>query len=856
MALRPYEAYGATPLREEALMKAVVMAGGEGSRLRPLTIGRPKPMVPIVNRPVMEHILLLLKRHGITEVVVTLQYLANVIQDYFGNGAALGMKLHYSVEEVPLGTAGSVKLAERLLDDTFIVISGDALTDYDLSAIIDYHKAKKSVATLTLTHVANPLEYGVVITDGTGHIRQFLEKPSWSEVISDTINTGIYVLEPEVLARCPAGRPYDFSQELFPGLLADGQPIYGYVPAGGYWTDVGTIEEYMRACFDVLENKVDVEIGEPSARAGLWCGPGARTSPEATINGPVYIGHDVKIGPGVVIDGPAVIGDNSRVEARAHIGRTVLQRSCYVGERAELTGALVGEGCVLKSGVMLMEGVVVGDSCTIDEGAVVQANVKIWPNKGVEAGATVSSSIVFGRQGQRMLFRRHAVSGLVNIDVTPEFAAKLGAAYGATLPLGGTVAVNRDLYRPSRMIKRALIAGLPSAGVNVSDCGSLPLPVLRYYIRANKDIGGGVHVRINPDDARVVEMRLIDRNGQEMSRGVERKIETLFFREDFRRAQPDDVGSIAYAADVVSRYHQGFLEQIEGVARIRDRRFRLVVDYSYGPAAGVLPGLLDALGCEVLAINATAPDNRPGGSAEGDLDEGLRRVGAITATLGMNLGVVIDTSGEIMRLTDEEGHVVPTMSAFAAMVALAFQAQQGIAVAAPVTASRVLERIAARYGGSIVRTKVDPQALMTVGASVRFGGDGAGGFMVPRFQPTFDAMMGLAKLLETLAATGSTLAAAVRNLPSFYMGATDVPCSWDQKGAVMRVLNERYSADNGASSSIDGIRVDEDGGAEWALILPDADRPLFHVVAEGDSQPAADALAEKYAGVVGAIQRH
>jgi len=848
-------AYADTPHEEEMPMKAVVMAGGEGSRLRPLTIGRPKPMVPIVNRPVMEHILLLLKRHGITEVVVTLQYLANVIQDYFGDGEALGMRLHYSVEDVPLGTAGSVKLAERLLDDTFLVISGDALTDYDLSAIIDYHRSKKAVATLTLTHVDTPLEYGVVVTDAGGHIRQFLEKPSWSEVISDTINTGIYVLEPEVLRRCPPGQPYDFSQELFPGLLRDGQPIYGYVPAGGYWTDVGTIEEYMRACFDAIEGKVDVEIGEAGARPQLWCGPGAQTSAEATINGAVYIGNGVKIGPGAVIDGPVVIGDNSHVEARAHIARSVLQRSCYVGERAELTGALVGENCVLKGGAVLMEGVVVGDSCTIDEGAVVQANVKIWPNKGVEAGATVSSSIVFGRQGQRMLFRRHAVSGLVNIDVTPEFAAKLGAAYGATLPLGGVVAVNRDLYRPSRMIKRALISGLPSAGVDVSDCGSLPLPVLRYYIRSVKDIAGGIHVRINPDDARVVEMRLIDRNGQEMSRNAERKIETLFFREDFRRAQPDDVGSIDYASDVAVRYNEGFLAQVEGVARVRERRFRLVVDYSHGPAAGVLPGLLDALGCEVLAINATAPDNRPGGPPKHDLDESLRRVGAITATLGMDLGVVIDSSGEIMRLTDGGGHVVAPMSAFAAMVSLAFRAQQGISVAAPVTASRVLEEVAAAHGGAIVRTKVDPQALMTVGANVRFAGDGAGGFIVPRFQPTFDAMMGLAKLLEVLAASGSTLAAAVDDLPSYYMGAADVPCAWDRKGVVMRVLNERYSAGDGSSGSIDGIRVDEDGGAAWALILPDADRPIFHVVAEGGSQRAADALAEKYAALVGDIQR-
>ncbi|MHB9091110.1 MAG: nucleotidyltransferase family protein, partial [Chloroflexota bacterium] len=170
-------------------MKAVVMAGGEGSRLRPLTLQRPKPMVPVVNKPVMEHVLDLLKKHGITEVVVTLQYLASVIQNQFGDGSSYGMKIVYSVEETPLGTAGSVKAAEEHLQEPFLVISGDALTDFDLDAIVKFHNDKRSLATLTLYRVPNPLEYGVIIVDYEGRVRQFMEKPSWGEVISDTVNT-------------------------------------------------------------------------------------------------------------------------------------------------------------------------------------------------------------------------------------------------------------------------------------------------------------------------------------------------------------------------------------------------------------------------------------------------------------------------------------------------------------------------------------------------------------------------------------------------------------------------------------------------------------------------------------------
>lgn len=830
-------------------MKAVVMAGGEGSRLRPLTIGRPKPMVPIVNRPVMEHILLLLKRHGITEIVVTVQYLARVIQDYFDDGAALGIRLHYSVEDVPLGTAGSVKLAEHLLNETFLVISGDALTDFDLQAIIDFHRARKSIATITLTRVPEPLEYGVVVTDGDGRIRRFLEKPSWSEVISDTINTGIYVLEPEVLQRCPSGQPYDFSHDLFPGLLADDKPMFGYV-AEGYWTDVGTIPEYARASFDVLEGKVRANIGESCDRPGIWCGKGAVIAPSARVNGPVYIGHDVQIGPGVIIDGPAVIGDNTIVEPYAHIARSIVWRSCYVGERAELRGAIVGEQCTLKTNVIVNEGAVVGDSSTVDDGATIQANVKIWPNKQIEAGASVSSSIVWGRQGQRMLFRRHAVSGLINVDVTPEFAAKLGAAYGATLPLGSTVAISRDLYRTSRMIKRAIISGLPSAGINVVDCSTLPVPVVRYYIRTSKEISGGVHVRLNPRDGRIVDAQLIDKNGQDMAKNAERKIESLFFREDFRRAQPDDIGSIAYATQAAERYRQGFLE-IMDVERVQGTGFKLVVDYCHGPAATILPDLLDALGCEVLAINATVQENLPGAPWGDNLAENLRRVGTITAALNMNLGAVIDPSGETLHLVDEQGHAVPPMAAFAAMTALAFQTGKNLAVAAPVTASHVLEKIAERHGGTIVRTKADRQAVMAVREGVRFGGDGEGGLIIPRLHNTFDAIIGLAKLLELLAATGSSLATAVRVLPAYFIGTADVPCAWDQKGKVMRVLNESYG--NGKTGSVDGLRIDL--GEEWVLVLPDADRPFFHIVAEGHSQRSANSLAQKYASIVNGLQR-
>ena len=215
-------------------------------------------MVPLVNRPMLEHILLLLKRHGVTDVILTVQYMASFIQNQIGNGSDLGMNVTYSVEEHPLGTAGSVRQAAESLDDTFLVISGDALTDFNLDAIVAYHKERRAMATLTLYRVPNPLEYGVVVTAEDGSIRQFQEKPSWSEVVSDTINTGIYVLEPSIFEYYERDQVFDFSKDLFPVLLKAEKPLFGYV-AEGYWTDVGSIEEYVRATRDVLTGKVEID---------------------------------------------------------------------------------------------------------------------------------------------------------------------------------------------------------------------------------------------------------------------------------------------------------------------------------------------------------------------------------------------------------------------------------------------------------------------------------------------------------------------------------------------------------------------------------------------------------------------
>ena len=830
-------------------MKAVVMAGGEGSRLRPLTIGRPKPMVPIVSKPVIAHILDLLKRHGITEVVLTLHFMPESIQNYFGDGHSLGMEIHYAIEETPLGTAGSVKNAQEFLDESFLIISGDAVTDINLQQVIAFHQAKKAEATLTLYRVPNPLEYGVIITDPGGKITQFLEKPSWGEVISDTVNTGIYVIEPSVLDLIEPGVPTDWSKDVFPQLLEAGRPLYGYV-ANGNWTDVGDIGEYMRATADVLYHRVRTE--DPGRHIGgdIWVGEGVEIAPDAQLYGPIYLGDEVKVKGGVIIHGPTVVRDYTIVDNRVHLDRSIIWRNCYIGEGAEIRGAIVGRQCTVKSKAVLFEGVVLGDNSIVGEGAVLHANVKIWPDKEIEPGATVKTSIIWGARGRKVLFGRFGVTGVVNVDLTPEFGARLGAAFGATLPKGGTVTINRDPHRSPRMIKRAVISGLPSAGIHVQDLRSMPIPVARYYTRATNAVGG-VHVRLSPFDQRVVDIRFFDGQGRNLSKDVERGIERIFFREDFRRVYLNEIGTIDYAPQVIETYIKGFLAAVDADA-IRQARCRIVVDYAYAPSSDVLPSIMTALGAEVVPL-ASHVDGEKMSVPPEEFDRELKELTLITGVLDAQLGVRLDVGGEKLFLVDQQGRYIPEPTASVAMASLALRANPGGTLVVPVHLTSVFEQIAGQHGGQVLRCKVDSHDLMDLSAreGVVVAADGSGNYVFPQFQPTIDGLMATVKLLEFLAAQHTTLAEVVAGLPAFHVQQREVSCPWEAKGTVMRLLNQQYK--DRRAELIDGIKVLL-GEREWVLILPDPDYPKFHVYAEARTDNEARDLVDRYVRIVEGLQ--
>lgn len=824
-------------------MKAVVMAGGDGARLRPLTIGRPKPMVPVVNKPVMGHILDLLKSHGITEVIVTLRYLASVIQDFFGDGSHLGMDITYVVEDSPLGTAGSVKNAAAYLDETFLVISGDALTDFDLSDIIRSHKARKVLATITLTHVPNPLEYGVVITNENGYVDRFLEKPGWAELISDTVNTGIYVLEPAALDLIPTDVAYDFSNELFPTMLENQQPIYGYI-ADGYWCDVGTIAEYQRATADLLYGRV--KLSEPIGThvgGGIWVGENVEIAPSAQLFGPVYLGNEVKIKGDVQIYGPTVIRDNTVVDNYSRIERSIAWRNNYIGENCEIRGATITRQCTIKPKVVMYEGVVIGDNCALGEGCVLHADVKLWPHKQIDDGATVKESIIWGEQGRRSLFSRFGVSGVVNVDLTPEYAAKLSAALGAMLPKGSFVAISRDVHRSSRMLKRALVSGLPSSGVNVWDLGSVPIPVARYFIRTHGDTSAGVHVRISPFDQRVVDIRIMNGQGMNQTSTEERVIERNFFREDFRRAFLQEIGLIQYASAPVQEYAQGFLQHVDS-RRIREAQFKLVVDYSHGLTSDTFPGILNSLGVDALQVNARMDETKLA-MLQSEFKTNQERVSKIVSALGADLGVQFDVGGEKIFLVDELGNMLDDITTSALMVELGLFAKPGRSAAGLITLPNAFETIARWHGSDIVRIGNHMHRFMLGAhdAGILLAVDGTGNYIFPEFHPTVDGMMATARLLEYLAIRQLPLSKVVSYLPPMYLAKASVTCPWEAKGRMMRLFSERYKERR--IETIDGLKIHLDR-AEWVHLSPNPDKPQFELLAEGACDGRAAELIDEY----------
>jgi mannose-1-phosphate guanylyltransferase/phosphomannomutase len=322
-------------------MKIILMAGGFGLRLHPLTFDRPKALVPFINKPIINHIFDWLKRQGFTEIILTTQHRADEIEAYCGNGEAWGLQLTYLLEPTRLGTAGSVKNAQALVGhETFLVISCDLVTDIDLHALIEFHYQKKAQATIALKRLAETIQYGLAFMAADGRITNYIEKPRRNETNSNLVNAGIYVLEPSVFTMMATERVYDFSYDIFPQMVRAEAAIFGY-EVNQYWCDIGTIPNYKQATIDALMGKVPpLDLGQ-QLQAQLWVGQNVSLAADARLQGPIYLGHEVKISPHVTIEGPTVIGDYTVVKAHAHIKQAIIGQRCLIREATQLQAIIM-----------------------------------------------------------------------------------------------------------------------------------------------------------------------------------------------------------------------------------------------------------------------------------------------------------------------------------------------------------------------------------------------------------------------------------------------------------------------------------------------------------------------------------
>ncbi|MDQ1712770.1 MAG: mannose-phosphate guanylyltransferase / phosphomannomutase [Frankiaceae bacterium] len=827
-------------------MRAVVMAGGEGTRLRPMTANQPKPLLPVVNKPIMEHVLRLLRRHGLTETVVTVQFLASLIRNYFGDGDELGMSLDYATEVEPLGTAGSVKNAEdRLRGAPFLVISGDALTDIDLTALTEYHRKQGALVTVCLKRVPNPLEFGIVITDDDGRIDRFLEKPTWGQVFSDTANTGIYVMEPEVFDHVAEGQVVDWSGDVFPKLLAEGAPLFGYI-ADGYWEDVGTHESYIRAQADVLNRHVDVEIDGFELSPGVWVGEGAEVDPDAILNGPLYIGDYAKVEAGAELREYTVLGSNVVVKSGAFLHRAVIHDNVFIGPQTNLRGCVVGKNTDIMRAARIEEGAVVGDECVVEEEAFLSHGVKVYPFKTIEAGAVVNTSVIWESRGQRNLFGPRGVSGLVNVEITPELAVRLASAYATTLKKGSVVTTSRDASRAARALKRAVISALTASAINVRDLEVAPTPVTRFDV-AIGDAVGGVTLRTSAGDPQSLDIVFLDANGADLSLAAQRKLERVFYREEFRRAFPGEIAELTFPSRTMEQYTQELLNCLD-CSGIREAGLKVVVDTAGGTAALVLPTLLGRLGVDVLTLNGQL-DETYTTETLADHMRGIERLGEIVSASRANFGVRFDHAGERLALVDERGVLIHDDRALLVLLDLVAAERQGGTVVLPVTTTRVAEKVAAFHHVTVHWTSQSPYDLVTAAREpgVIFAGDGRGGVVVPEFTAALDGVAAFVRLAGLIARTNLTLSQIDARIPMAYVVRQSVPTPWAAKGLVMRSVVE--AAAGRELDTTDGVRVVESDG-RWVLVLPDPAEAVTHIWAEGPDAASASALLEEWAAVV------
>jgi len=821
------------------LVKVVVMAGGEGIRLRPLTVNRPKPMIPVVNKPLLEYIIMLLRDQGFNEIGITLHYMPSIVMDYFGDGSKWGVKINYSIEEdKPRGTAGGVKyLIEKYgwHDDTIIVFSGDLLTNIDLRKLLKYHEEKGSVFTIALKKVSDPTQYGIALLDSDSRVVKFVEKPSWTSVFSDLANMGIYVIEPEVLKNIPVDQEYDFAKNLIPDLLKKNTAVYGFHADEYYWCDIGDIEQYWRVHIDMIKGVIGLKLWHlKEVSPGIFTGEDVEVDPSVEIEPPVVIGDGTRIGKYTVLKPYSFIGNNNIIGDKVSIENSIIWNNNYIGHSTMITRSIIADQVHIDDHVTIMENVIIADETKIKRGATIKPGVLIWPSKIIDPYTIVNTSIKWGIRWYKTLFDLWGITGLANIEITPEQATRIGSVIGSILQRGSRVLVASDNHVASQVIKLSLISGLLSSGVNVSDLGIVPLPVLtNYLVKQNYELA--IMINALSYDPSKVRVKIYDKQGP-LTREKVFEIEKIFFREMYRRVVGFELGILDYPREHIETY-------INDVFRIIDpsalNGLRIIVDCSYGAASSIWSRIIGLTSMEVYLVNCSS--SRPASIVnESIVDKSIDTIPNVIRSLGLNAGFIYDNDGDKVMVVDDNGRIINNEK-LAVIISkiLAEKIGRGNVVVPHSYPKHYAEKIM-EAGLEIVYSEhglINQSRYITRETLLIM--DDRGGFTYPWFHRGSDAILTSLLILEYIGKNKIKLSRLNELVPEYYTLKEYYSVPFDKRGILMKKIYEELRGRD--IDVLDGVKIFEEGlGMVYIRLVPS--EPVIEIRVESDSIDKAERL--------------
>jgi len=832
-------------------IKAVMMAGGFGTRIQPLTNSVPKPMLSIMNLPMMEHTLNKLIETGIDDIVILLYFKPEIIKEYFQDGSKWGVKIQYVVPDDDYGTAGAVGFGREFLDTTFMIVSGDLVTDFDFREILDYHEERDSKLTITLTSVENPLQFGVVIANEDGKIEKFLEKPSWGEVFSDTINTGIYVIEPEILDYIPVGENFDFAKDLFPLLMRESVDLLGY-NATGYWRDVGNPESYRDLYEDISNRRLKFQISGRKIEypeGTLYMTGNSKVDANINIVDTVVIGDNVTVGEGSRLHN-VVVGDNVTFGKGCRLRNSIFWDDISVGNSVVLDNAVICNDNKIGDSVTAKAGLILAEGCNIGKFAVFEQDVTVWPEKEIEPTAIVNNSIVLGTKYRNAIFESGSIVGKSNIEISCGMACKIAEAFGSQLPIGSCVLIGRDYDKSPRMIKRAFVGGLLSAGVDVLDLHSVPPSLLRYNIQSDENIIAGAYFSKSLSDPANIEITLYNEEGLKLDQNSAKRIEKSFFKEDFRRVDYSQIGNI-YERDFYSKseyqnYEDALESSIDGKT-IKNSGFRVAVDLMFGITKDFFPQMITNLQIDNIMLN-TYKDDKKLANIEHYKIKSKKDISDIVKNLGLNMGILIDPHGQSLTLVTDRGEVLNRVEALIAVLELmnmeAELKERKMHVFLPTWAPDLMDQLfkyliieRGKYANFKSETLNEFDLIATIDGNYAF----------TEFALHRDAMYASLKIMELLARHKVKLSNVAKDMSRFFYETYRIPCPQSLKGKIMRKFLEyaKYKK----SSSIDGVKIWE-SETDWVLMIPDQYNEHLNLYIQALDEELGNQIYNRYSRLI------